>query len=851
MKVRFGDAVKKEDTVKNKSRTGRIFTSIALAAGLALLPMKDAGAQNLTPEQEKILAEKAVAKKAFMTLHECIGTFKKSEKTEEQKSLCTKSIELIRKTNKDNSPPSIDVFSDISSHPNFSLEILRALNSLLEKSDDADKAYSVLVSMKEILKNPNYSPAVLETIKLLAEKPSKNPNRSISALFTILENKNYSAEMLGAINAVIKKYGENSDGPLQMIRYMMETSDPKVDMKGENFAKKVLAVSDVIFSKYGDNSYYTFAIFGILARKNSFTEDLFDADYAEQVSSALYPVAAKGEGVMRAMMVLLFHKNSDLSTFLFAIDVVEKTNANSQHALILMFVALSNENLVPEVCTNHFVSDFSYIINHIASQNPGYEKELLFAFQKVLKSQNFKAEMLAEKYAGILNTLTQKIAEDGKNPFDYESFLENWSTKPKMPNKNFEQQYDETVEFILNRTDAKSKDVILAMNEVVRNPNFKPAMFETIKSIVEKTTWKTIAWVNPITFEKNKPLSKFGTNAPKYLLDFESLLDNSQFDSSMLPLVLLIVENKDELNVLDELLWNSDFKAKDINEESIAKSKEFIEKLNLATALKKDKNLKQIDVKDFEILMNFSYAITIIGEEKAKVLHENYGMVYFARYAEKMLNHLYESAANPEYKKDAPVLLAVFNKNDWNQAFYWDGHMLKKFLKYYNVMVFETDDEDGFYNAISSTAKKYRPINTLIVAGHGYRTHVNFGVGGGEEKDIDVKDEEELKKLKGDFEDNPTIIMISCFTGYDEDGIAAELSDIWDGTAWAPDKVTNLKNIIIDKQGKIATIKYGKNATNKFVNGDMVLKNGMPVGKQPPVKAPEWAIEFDLENPAD
>lgn len=851
MRGRTRESGKKDGGKQKFSIPARVFGTAALAAGLALCPIKDSNAQDKTPEQEKILAEAAASKKKFLTMHVCLNGIKnfKDSVSPEEKNLCPATMDAITKKDPEKADNNISAFSKLSGNPNFRIEILEALDSIIEKSE-GEYIPSVLASLNLILENPNYNPDVLKTIKLIAERPSKDSARALSAVSSILGNKNYSPELLGTVNAVIKKYGENSSGPLQMIRNMIETYDLKVDIKSEDFTKKVFSVSDVIFSKYGENSYYTFSIFGLLARKKSFNEELFDADYVEQVSSLLYPVAAKGEDVMKAMLVLLLHGKSDLSTILFATDIVEKTSTNSAQALILVFTALSNENLVPEVCTDHFVKDFSYIVNHIAGQNPGHEKEVLLAFRKILKSPNFKAEMLDEKYAGMINILAQKIAENGKNPFDYESFLENWGAKPKMPDKKFEEQYDETVEFILNKTDAKSKDVILAMNEVVRNPNFKPVMFDTIKSIIEKTTVES----NPNNpWVKYYNMSKASTDAPKYLLGFEGLLDNYKFDSQMLPLVLLIVENKCNLNVLDEMIWNSDFKAKAITEESTAEAKKFIEKLNHAAALKKDENTKAMNANDFEILMNFSYALDTIGEEKVKVIHETYGIAYFGRYTEKLLNHLYESAADPGYKKDSPVLLAVFNKNDWNQAFYWDGHMLNKFMKYYNVMVFETDNEKGFSDAISNTAKEYQLIDTLIVAGHGHKTTVNFGPGGSEDNYIDLKDEEELKKLKSSFTDNPTIIMISCSTGYDEKGIAAKLSDIWDGTAWAPDKTTNLKNIAINKTGKIVNVKYREDATNKFVNGDMVLKNGKPVEKQPPEKSleAEWSIDFEIDDPAD
>jgi len=161
-------------------------------------------------------------------------------------------------------------------------------------------------------------------------------------------------------------------------------------------------------------------------------------------------------------------------------------------------------------------------------------------------------------------------------------------------------------------------------------------------------------------------------------------------------------------------------------------------------------------------------------------------------------------------------------------SFYWKYDDLDKLLKHYNVIIYEMESEDKFYDSVKETAEKHGRIDSLVIAGHGQAKEVNLGSGSGEASDIDTGDEKELEALNPYLVDEPTVILIACSSGHTNNSIGAKLSDIWYATVWAPDEPTSLKNISTYKNGKIKKVEYYDDLTNKFENGVMVLKREKP-----------------------
>jgi len=802
---------------KKVSTTAKIFGSVALATGLALCPMK-AKADSDKPTKTE------VAKKC----HNKIDVLAPMQYVTLPPECATIIANIIEKLGEDR----LGLLDELLDNQNLSQEVLEATAKLSEKSGYGLNTTSLLINVNAILAHDNYSPEVLNTISLIADHPDKDSNMAVVGLYKIIDNDNYNPEILENVNLIIKKYGKNSEPVLHMLNFLLGSPNFKDKVSQKEFSEEIFAVSDVIFANYAGNSFNVFLIMGALAQKENFTEDMFDAVYTKQICNALLPIVAKGEDVTKGVYVITRNNNFDLSMFPFALELVDKTKENSEYALISLYWALSNKSISQEFCTDDFLDDYAYLTDFIVANNPDYERKVMVAFGKLVQSEEFKPELIDERYAQILSTISRKMAEDGQVSFDYEKFLENWGKKPKMPNKKFEAQYDETIDFILNKTDEQSKDVILAVDELVRNPNFEQSLFPTVKKIVEMTTSECVPWYNVVSGEWSEPFSKYSTEAPKYLLDFdELLLNHSDLSEKELEKVMLFIEESGDLQVLDAMFANPVFRLEMLDQENLDRARDIVEQVNTANS---DKTGGSLDADDLEILTNFSYALNVFKddkdstkEEKIKKLNHERGMIYFARYSEKMLNHTY-SSLDPNHKKDRPVAYAAFNQNDWNKSFYWKYDDLDKLLKHYNVIIYEMESEDKFYDSVKETAEKHGRIDSLVIAGHGQAKEVNLGSGSGEASDIDTGDEKELEALNPYLVDEPTVILIACSSGHTNNSIGAKLSDIWYATVWAPDEPTSLKNISTYKNGKIKKVEYYDDLTNKFENGVMVLKRDKP-----------------------
>ena len=224
---------------------------------------------------------------------------------------------------------------------------------------------------------------------------------------------------------------------------------------------------------------------------------------------------------------------------------------------------------------------------------------------------------------------------------------------------------------------------------------------------------------------------------------------------------------------------------------------------------------------DFEIGMNLGFAINAIGEEKTRKLHEEYGIIYFGRYDKDLLEEIYNTL-DPEYKKDKPVLLAIYGKEDWNGALYQDREKHKELRKVYKMIVYEVDSEYLFKKAIYDTYKKYGDIPVHSLVGHGYVDEIVLGSGDGDEDRLDVEDKDELAYLRYMFSDNPKIILNSCSTGKNVDGIGAVLSDVFDATLWAPVDPSGSERFLFDADGFLEDIEYMDTECRKFVDGKIV-----------------------------
>src|SRR3989338_749835 len=225
-----------------------------------------------------------------------------------------------------------------------------------------------------------------------------------------------------------------------------------------------------------------------------------------------------------------------------------------------------------------------------------------------------------------------------------------------------------------------------------------------------------------------------------------------------------------------------------------------------------------LEVKDanLETYINFAYALDVLGEGKTKELYKEYGITYFLRYGKKTLEELYQTYKNPVPKgklPDKPVLLVVFNKNDYNGAFYSEGREIDEFAKVYRVHIFETDSENGFYNSIEKIGRQ-GGVDVLIIGGHGEESHVLLGTPRNIRSDdhiLDLSDEAEIEehRLSNWMTPRSKLILASCSTGKNEKAIAAMFSRILGvERVFAPREPSSKTFYQLGKDGLIEDVTY-------------------------------------------
>jgi len=223
---------------------------------------------------------------------------------------------------------------------------------------------------------------------------------------------------------------------------------------------------------------------------------------------------------------------------------------------------------------------------------------------------------------------------------------------------------------------------------------------------------------------------------------------------------------------------------------------------------------------------NFAYAIDELGEQKTMVLYSRLGIETFYRYSPKMLDSLYENL-DPSKNTDKPVVLVVFNKNDYNGSFYGEGKQLDALSKKYRVIIVETDSEDGFYDALRRTSQTYGRIGTLIIGGHGSPDSVKLGPET-EKGMLDLMDEGEMKGVSRYFTDHPVVVLVACSTGKDENAIGAVMSKVWHTQAlYAPSEPTVTAEYELAGGGELS-VRY-KKPSNVFAGG---TKIGSKIGSE-------------------
>ncbi len=407
------------------------------------------------------------------------------------------------------------------------------------------------------------------------------------------------------------------------------------------------------------------------------------------------------------------------------------------------------------------------------------------------------AQEQKDKFVSLANDIEDSeifMGYYGGNPLDpFKTLLNRPDFKPEYFKK-----FIEIIEILKKRTEHIPKHTpsfegaLHDLNSLLRTPNFKLWMLDYIKLFVEKVNMEP-------------PLA-----LPYAMSILNRITAHPDFEPEMLPQLvgILIKKKKYDIVAFCSIAENPSFTPKLLKE--IDAAKEVAHKI----------------MNTFEATLNFAFGFSVIGKDKTLELHKKNGITYFGRYTEEMLEETYASL-DPAYKKEVPLLVAIFNKDDWNKAFYDDKNNLDKLRTYYRVMLFEIADADYFYKIIGETGQNYGKIDTLLIAGHGTPTSIEFyraiyinpKLSYSNGQDLHTEDKKKLSKLKENFVENPTVILIACSTGKNEKSIGAVLSKIWGAEVWAPKEPSSLEEFILSDEGKIEGAVYHDNAAKKFKNG--------------------------------
>ena len=216
----------------------------------------------------------------------------------------------------------------------------------------------------------------------------------------------------------------------------------------------------------------------------------------------------------------------------------------------------------------------------------------------------------------------------------------------------------------------------------------------------------------------------------------------------------------------------------------------------------------------------------------AKLLHDKFGIRHFNRYPLALLHNQAhpEDRIGPKNKenKPRPYGIVINPTSDWNGAFeagYGVWVSLHSQLKKlgYDLRIMEADGKMEVARRLLQLNKEYGEENKIsfaIIGGHGSENSISFG--GEEEKQMLYSQDltrRGTKKAVGFFEENPTIILVSCSAGVDK-GIGEKLSKETGATVIAPDIPTNISSISIEeKDGRLNfDVKYRDEESRRVFN---------------------------------
>lgn len=245
-----------------------------------------------------------------------------------------------------------------------------------------------------------------------------------------------------------------------------------------------------------------------------------------------------------------------------------------------------------------------------------------------------------------------------------------------------------------------------------------------------------------------------------------------------------------------------------------------------------------------EEIVNIAYGIDVLGLRNVRKMIEQRHIYYFLRYTEQELaRQIYQvyphgnsqsrllKKEELEQQAKKPVMLIVYNHSDWNGAFYQNQDKFNYLSENFNVVLYEAENEQDFYDAVHDTSEDFGQITHLQIGGHGSRSSIRIGSSRGihqedETNFLDLNDEE-ISWLWPFLRDS-VIILESCSTGVDENAIGGVIHSVsWARKLFAPKIPTSIKDWkieIIDGKPEIVGVDYYRGGVGSVFSKKEVAK---------------------------
>jgi hypothetical protein len=475
----------------------------------------------------------------------------------------------------------------------------------------------------------------------------------------------------------------------------------------------------------------------------------------------------------------------------FLTELVRGTGIFAEHALSVYIVLLDNPNFRRLMISSEFITRLSGTITRIGRQSGARVNETLMEFARVLENRHFTPAMLEQ-----LELISRICGSSANFVYGYINALASqegvrFSRIMEPEFIRFLYQLGLVVSRYGGRDPARAHAAVNELLSDMKGDAFRllehsDDIFAYIRALAENAgPMASLALTSVIPRVQHIDLdaddaATLGRWMRRY---FESIPEDQRADatSAVGNMLAAITHNSDLYDILFD------------NPELYERGR------RLAESVITDRPITP------DVALNFAYGIERIGEARVRALHRAYGLRYFARYSDGMLERLYanrERAADPS----RPTVFVAFPFHDDNGAFYREGTQLDDLLDTHNVVIFESGSEEGFYAAARDFGRRYGRTRDIIIGGHGSPASIRLG-SEMEPGMLDMTDTEELAQLRSLLGRDPRIILVSCSTGQSETAIGGVISRILGGTLIAPRTPSSTSGYDVDSHGRI-TVEY-------------------------------------------